>query len=279
MSLRIRATHLALLLLPVVPAALAAQHDDSDWVSDCGRSFGWRHREPYCEVRVSGYRPAKGVITISPDVNGGVEVLGWDKDSVEIHARIQVQEYSDSDAKALAGRVRITTHGNDTQADGPASHRGSSWSVSFVVLVPRQSDLTLEAENGPIAVHDVNGTLRLDTENGPLTLTGVAGDVHARSQNGPVEVVLDGVRWSGTGLDAASENGPVSLGVPTGYNANLQFGTVNGPMSIGFPVSVTLDGRLSKRITTTLGAGGPTIRVMSTNGPFTLERAGHARER
>ena len=41
-------------------------------------------------------------------------------------------------------------------------------------------------------------------------------------------------------------------------------GTVNGGMSIDFPV--TIWGNIGRRITTTLGSGGPRIRAVTTNG-------------
>ena len=42
----------------------------------------------------------------------------------------------------------------------------------------------------------------------------------------------------GAGLDAETQNGPMVLYVPEGYNAQLETGTTNGPMSIGFPITV-----------------------------------------
>jgi DUF4097 and DUF4098 domain-containing protein YvlB len=280
---RNRLAYLALMLgaaaLTTLPSGLSAQRDDDDWMSNCDRSSGRRGREPYCEVRVSGYKARAGVVTVDPGDNGGVEIRGWDKDSVEIHARIQVNNRSDADSKDVAGQIKVTTQGNAIGANGPDTPRSESWSVSFVVYLPRKTDLTLDTYNGPIGVEDINGTLRLTAQNGPISLRHVSGDVRAKTQNGPVSVRLDGVRWDGPGLDVSSQNGPVDLRVPRDYNADLEFGTVNGPMSVGFPVSVTLDGRMTKRITTKLGTGGATIRAVTTNGPFTLARAESSSER
>jgi DUF4097 and DUF4098 domain-containing protein YvlB len=114
--------------------------------------------------------------------------------------------------------------------------------------------------------------MELSTQNGPLMLSGVAGDVHARAQNGPLLVRLTGARWDGVGLDAETTNGPADLRIPEYYNAKIEFGTVNGPMDVGFPLTVTLNGRIRDRISTTLGSGGALIRVVSTNGPMTVRR-------
>jgi DUF4097 and DUF4098 domain-containing protein YvlB len=122
-------------------------------------------------------------------------------------------------------------------------------------------------------VEDVSGTLRLRAENGLVSLIGVTGDVNARVRNGPLTVKLTGGRWEGTGLDAESTNGPVDLAIPEHYDAQLETGTVNGPMDLAFPLTVTVQGRLSRRIRATLGRGGPPVLVVTTNGPLTIRRA------
>lgn len=41
-------------------------------------------------------------------------------------------------------------------------------------------------------------------------------------------------------------------------------------MRIGFPI--TVQGRLDRRIETDIGKGGPTVRVITTNGPVVIRR-------
>ncbi|HET7791159.1 MAG TPA: DUF4097 family beta strand repeat-containing protein [Gemmatimonadales bacterium] len=236
------------------------QHDNSDW------------RATYCDVRVSGSRATGDLITVNPGDNGGVEFAGWDHDSVEIHAHIQAQAGSDEAAQALAKQVTISTSGGVIHAEGPASRSRASWSVTFVVYVPRKSDLQAESQNGPIEVRDVVGKIDVSTENGPIDLSRVGGDVHARAENGPLGVRLSGTTWQGGSLDASTVNGPVDLDIPAGYNAQLETGTVNGPMHVDFPLTITIQGRVTQRISTTLGSGGPTVRVVTTNGPVSIRR-------
>jgi len=106
--------------------------------------------------------------------------------------------------------------------------------------------------------------------NGPISVTKSGGDVRGRTTNGPLAVTLGGSRWSGRGLDLESMNGPITVTVPANYSAELEFGTTNGPMQFDFPI--TVQGRVSKTIKTTLGSGGPPIRVVTTNGPASMER-------
>ena len=262
----------AALTLPVV--TLRAQDNDDEWLADC-RHDSWRDsRVKHCEIRETGLKgPVRGALTVDPGMNGGVDIVGWDRDSVAVTARIQVNARSDGDAQAIADGIRIAAAGTTVRATGPSpSGRHQSWSVSFVVYVPRRTDLAIATENGPLSVRDVAGHMDLSTQNGPLVLVGAAGDVRARAQNGPLMVKLTGARWDGAGLDAETMNGPADLRIPEGYNAKIDFGTVNGPMSVGFPLTVTISGRITDRISTTLGAGGAPIRVVTTNGPMTVRR-------
>jgi hypothetical protein len=273
------------LALTLVPGAQAQnnrshRHDDEatgDWLARCRRGdSGERDQVKFCEERTMGWRQAGGQsLTVDASPNGGVSVTGWDKDSVAVQVRIQAWGDDDQDARELAQGVRVTIQNGVLTTEGPHVSRHSGWAVSFEIMAPRRVDLDLQTDNGPLEVADVTGRLRLQAQNGPLDLSKVGGDVRAHAQNGPLHVELTGSRWDGEGLDAETQNGPLTLLVPEGYNAQLETGTVNGPMDIGFPI--TVQGQIGmgsrRRITTTLGSGGPTVRVVTTNGPAVLRRS------
>jgi hypothetical protein len=266
-----KGTLLAFLLL-LTPAVASAQRDDRDWLDDC-RSNRWNNdRENYCEVRVTGFRLGGRTLSVDAGPNGGIAVHAWDRDSVEVHERIQAQAYSSGDAANIAHQIRVIVNNGSLRSEGPTNlRRNSNWSVSFDVWVPRSVNLDLETTNGPIGISGTRGSVNARTVNGPLSLTGLAGEVHARTSNGPLKVSLTGKRWEGGSLDAETSNGPVNLEIPEGYAAHLVTGTVNGPMRSDFPL--TLQGNISgRRISTDIGGGGPTVRALTTNGPLTLRR-------
>jgi DUF4097 and DUF4098 domain-containing protein YvlB len=251
--------------------ALNAQRDEDDWLEEC-RDYDSRRRVAFCEVRHSGYRQSSGgTFTAEPVRNGGVSVRGWDRDSVHVEARIRAVARTEDAARELAREVRISGARGTLGAEGPSSNRDHNWNVSFVVYVPRQTNVRAETHNGPIGLTELEGNIEVRATNGPISMRDLAGDVRARAQNGPITIRLSGSRWRGVGLDAETQNGPMVLYVPEGYNAQLETGTQNGPMSIGFPITVQGRG-LESRITTTLGSGGPTIRARTHNGPLAIRR-------
>jgi DUF4097 and DUF4098 domain-containing protein YvlB len=268
------------LLLPiallVLSSPLAAQrsseYDDSRWLDDCRN--GWNgndDRGRACEVRVVPFRPNGRALDIDGRENGSIRVVSWSGDSVRVTARIQANARSDGAAQDLLKDVRISSDGRRIQADGARSWgRNESWSVSYVVFVPRRYDLDLQATNGSLGVTGVVGRMDLRTQNGSLNLTDVGGDVRARTQNGSLNVELEGGKWDGAGLDAETQNGSVRLGIPSAYAARIETGTVNGRMTTDFPI--TVQGRIGRHMTLPLNGGGTPIRVETTNGSVTLAR-------
>jgi hypothetical protein len=267
-----RSLALAVLALLCCGVEASAQQDAQAWLERCRDRAQDSERAVYCEVRPSTLQLGAAGLAVDASPNGGVVVRGGPVRAAEISARIQVQAATDDAARGLAQRVRVETGGGRVRSEGPTTGNGESWSVTYYITVPQRTNLELGTVNGPVSVHDVSGRLQVETRNGPLQLERLAGDVHARTRNGPLTVVLSGARWDGVGLDAATTNGPVRLIVPEGYGAELEVGTERGPFDAQFAMPVTLTGRFRGRFTTTLGEGGPPVRVLTTNGPFRIAR-------
>jgi hypothetical protein len=243
-----------------------------DWVDDC-RNQGrddWGDRYRACEVRQQTLPANGGTIAVDGGQNGGISVVAWDGDRVLIAARVESWGSSDAEAKDVASRIRIVTDGGRIHAEGPERMRHTSWSVSFDLLVPRNSDLSLRANNGGLHVADVQGRMELTTHNGGIALEGVDGEVYGRTTNGGLNIRLTGSRWTGAGLDVRTNNGGVRLTVPSDYSAQLETGTVNGSMRVDFPI--TVQGRIGRRLSTQLGSGGATVRATTTNGGVVIRR-------
>ena len=274
-SIRRHAVVAAVLLGSALPlhAQRNAVDNDAEWLDTC-RSGSWNggdDRGRACEVRRVPLRLSGRALEIDGRQNGSIRVRGWDGDSVRVTARLQANANSDDDARALLKDVRIVADGRSVRAEGPGSGRyREGWSASYLVWVPRKFDLSLEATNGALGVEGVAGRLELRTTNGSVALTDVGGDVHARTQNGSLNVQLTGNGWDGSGLDAETQNGSVRLAVPEKYAAQLETGTVNGSIHTDFPV--TIQGRISRRLTLPLNGGGKTIRALTTNGTVRISR-------
>jgi hypothetical protein len=260
----------AITLLSAAPAA--AQQTDQQWLAECERQTERSERAVHCEVRLSTVPLAAAGLAVDAGPNGGIIVRGGAVRVAEVSARLQVHAESDAAAAALARQVRVVGATGSLRSEGPERSSGENWSVTYYVTVPHRTDLDLATVNGPASVADVSGQIRIETRNGPLRLENLAGDVHARTRNGPLTVALNGRQWAGAGLDAETVNGPVRLTVPDDYSATLELGTDNGPMSFAPALPVTIVGNVRGHFTTMLGDGGTRVRVVTSNGPFSVHR-------
>jgi hypothetical protein len=255
---------LGLAALLVAPGAVAQERTECD-----DRWGGWRGPNAHvCEVRELTV-PAGGALSVDAGQNGSIRVTGENRRDVQVRAEVHAWGYDETEAQRIASAVNVRSDGV-LRADGPDQRGRSGWSVSYEIIAPRDIDLTLETHNGGIAVAAVRGDLSLKAQNGGLRLDGVAGNVRGRTTNGGVEAELTGDTWEGTGLDLETTNGAVRLRIPQDYSARLETGTVNGGIDIDFPV--TVQGRLGREFSTTLGGGGPLVRAETTNGQVRISR-------
>ena len=260
---------LPLLALLALPAAASAQEWSTTVDADECRER-WNDDERWCEVRETTF-VAGGSLEVDGGDNGGVTVHGWDRDEVRVRARVFAHDRRDAErAREMAADVRLLADGGRLRADGPSASDGRGWGVSWEVWAPRSTDLDVRARNGGIGLDGLRGAVRFETLNGGVRLEDLAGDVRGETRNGGLRVALSGPRWEGQGLEVETMNGSVDLRVPEDYSARLVTGTVNGGMEIDFPVMVR--GRVDRRITATLGDGGPTVRVETRNGSVRVRR-------
>ena len=247
--------------------------DTTEWLDDCrDGDHGWNSDERFrdCEVRRVAIAAPTGHVSIDAGQNGGISVVGGASDSMIVIAKIATTANSSDDAIAIAREIRIEVTPTGVRANGPETEGRRNWSVSFDVVLPRGADISATTRNGGVYLQGLNGKVEARAVNGPVSVYDMAGDVSGRTQNGPISAELRGTKWEGAGLDLQTQNGPVMLGIASGYNAHVVTGTVNGPMQIGFPV--TVQGQVTKRFDFNLGSGGPTVRAVTTNGPVVLRR-------
>jgi DUF4097 and DUF4098 domain-containing protein YvlB len=245
----------------------ACDHDDGN-----GNNSSWfsGHQDRVCEKRHATLPLVNSQLSVTGS-NGGIELIGEDRQDISLEARVVTQAPSREEAQSLAGEVKILTAG-DIHAEGPHSWGPSrhSWSVSFRLRVPRHLEARLRTENGGIQVANVDGVIHAETTNGGLKLDGLSGDVHATTVNGGMDVKLNGDSWRGAGLFASATNGGVSVQAPDNYSAHLIATTVNGGVSVAFPITVT--GKIGNHIDANIGHGGPTVEFQTTNGGVSIQR-------
>jgi hypothetical protein len=252
-----------------VPCFAQLQNNTEKHLS-CENGGSWGDRARHCEVREQTL-PAVGRIDVDASPNGGVTVRGWLQGGVLVRARVEAYGDTQSEADGLATRISIGGSGGQVRAAGPESSRHSGWSVSYEVFVPQSSDVTLKSVNGGITVSDVRGQIHVEVVNGGVHMARVAGEITGSSVNGGIQVELAGSAFEGRQIDLKTQNGGVTLTMPSQYSAHVQAETSMGHIQSDFPITMVGD-LTPRRLDFNVGAGGALIHLATTNGGVRVKR-------
>lgn len=247
---------------------LAAQTDD-------GTTFRW-----------SGPVAAGHFIRLH-NMNGDILVEhGGSGSQVEVTAERRTER---GDPKLVRFDVRMRSDGDVVVCAlwGPdmsctdAGSRGSynsSWrnndrvSVVIRVRVPEGVKAFARSTNGSIAMEGLTSEVDASTTNGNVKVRTSGGVVNASTTNGSITASLGSTEGTQP-MSFTTTNGSVTVYAPPTLSADLDISTTNGRLSSDFPV--TVDGTFRRNsIRGTLGQGGPSLVVRSTNGSVSLRRNG-----
>ncbi|MEQ1474691.1 MAG: hypothetical protein ABLQ96_12755 [Candidatus Acidiferrum sp.] len=232
-------------------------------------------------------RPA-GTLRIESEVNGGLQVRGWDKEDYSVTV-CKAVEASRSNAEQIFSQIKLSVEGGKVSVSGPSDR--DRWTVFLLVRAPRSADLELHANNGPLSIYDLDAKLTARAVNGPISLTGFSGegDISAQNgpvdlngnsgklrlhtQNGPISVDLKGDSWKGSGLVADAQNGPLNLRLPKNYRSSVLLES-NGNSPMSCHASVCDDARKTwdedhRRIE--FGNAPAAIHLSTVNGPISVD--------
>lgn len=223
------------MLLIVAPVAVMAGSQDID------RSFDVK---PGQELRLD-----------FDDLNGDVEITGWDKNRVEIRGTIGGRDWRDGDELEFDQ----TSSGIDVFPNF-RTHDDDRIKVDLTIMVPREFDVQLHGStdaritkitgncdvslgNANLELDDVHGDCDISTANGKLyvrdsSLRGDVSNVNGKLSvadsdlSGKVSSVNGGMKVSRApkGIEASSVNGSIDVGFA---NDHVQVNSVNGSVEIG----------------------------------------------
>jgi DUF4097 and DUF4098 domain-containing protein YvlB len=229
-----------------------------------------------------------GTLRIESEVNGGLQVRGWDKGNYSVTV-CKAVDASRNNAEQIFSQIKLSVEDGKVSVSGPSDR--DHWTVFLLVRAPQSADLELHANNGPLAIFNLDGKLAARAINGPISLTGFSGegdisaqngpiDLHGNSgklrlhtQNGPISVDLKGDSWKGSGLVADAQNGPLSLRLPKNYQSSVLLES-NGNSPMSCHASVCDDARKTwddehRRIE--FGSAPAVIHLSTVNGPISVE--------
>ena len=173
----------------------------------------------------------RGVVEIS-NVTGTIEVSGWDRSEVSVHA----------DLDTGVERVDLTGEGARTTIKVILPHASShGGEARLQVKIPKNSELDVSAVNADVSTTGVLGVQHLSAVSGNISAELAAADVELKTVSGDL-------RLKGHGQPARLHVSTVSGDIHLEHGAgDLEASTVNGT------VIVSLDSARGVRARTTSG--------------------------
>src|SRR5438445_983 len=228
------------------------------------------------------------VLQVHPHENGGVQVVGWDKETYSVTACKAAAGSGDA-AERILSQITMSTENGRVSTKGPAAD--DDWTVYLLIRSPKSASIELDTMNGPISLYDVDGKLTahahngpislknfsgdadISALNGPISLEGSSGNVRIRTENGPISVDLKGKTWSGSGLSSDAKNGPRTLRVPSGFKSSFVVESTNyAPVSCRASVCDSARNTWDDEHRRIEYGSAPMVLQLSTvNGPIGVE--------
>ena len=202
------------------------------------------------------------------NVNGSVQVDGWDKDEVEVRA-VKTAESDERDLELVKIEVCSEPGQVSVRTKYPKGE-GVEVAVEYHVYVPYRVLLgSVETVNGSVSVRGIEGAGELRSVNGNVEVLNSSGRFNAKTTNGNLRLELRHLLDGGP-MNIETVNGSVVLGLPSDARADLKVLNMNGDFYSDLPVTSTASSPAARSFHAKLGTGGGEISVRTVNGGIRL---------
>jgi len=202
------------------------------------------------------------------NVNGTVEVQGWDRDVVEVQA-VKTAKHKESDLERVSIDVEARKDAVSITTRYP-QNEGVEVAVDYTIHVPHGAHLEhIGTVNGALRIVGVENVEDLHTVNGNIEVFEGGGTVHAHTTNGNVHLELSHLPEK-TGASAETTNGSLVVAVPTDMHADIEARCLNGNFFSELPITMESNQR-PRELHGKLGHGGAPIHLRTVNGGIRVE--------
>jgi DUF4097 and DUF4098 domain-containing protein YvlB len=201
------------------------------------------------------------------NVNGTVEVQGWDRNEVEVHA-VKTAKQRETDLERVSIEVDARPNAVSVTTRYP-QNEGVEVAVEYTIHVPHDAHVEhIGTVNGTLRISGLENVEDLHTVNGDIEVFEAGGNIHAHTTNGNVHLELAHAPDK-SGATAETTNGSLVLAVPANLEAELEARCLNGNFYSELPITMESSQR-PREVHGKLGHGGAPIRLHTVNGGIRL---------
>lgn len=214
------------------------------------------------------YPLASGGQFVLDNVNGSVQVDGWDREEVEVTA-VKTAQNDLGEVDLVQIEVQTQPCEVDVHTRYPEGE-GAGVAVEYHIRVPNRVLLgSVHTVNGSLIVRGVDGGGELRSVNGDVEVLQSSGRFNAKTTNGNLRLELREL-GDGAPMNLETVNGSVELGLPWDARADLNMRNMNGDTYSDVPVTSTAALPGARVFHGKLGHGGGAISLRTVNGGIRL---------
>ena len=209
------------------------------------------------------------------NVNGNVEIHGWDQEELAVYAEKTVQLPERTRFYVLPGRdftpgIIFDKFENFVKIRTKSISGNNEMSfVDYYIDVPNSINLKdIVVKKGNITVTEVYGDAYLDLIEGDIAVENFSGSLTASVDLGSVTASLFDLREEDE-VVIISKEGNVTLALPEDTNAHIEVELPEGDLICDFEFDEALD---EKKLDIQIGENGPRIYLTALNGDVQINK-------
>jgi DUF4097 and DUF4098 domain-containing protein YvlB len=221
---------------------------------------GLEHRT--ADVHYSYPMQAGSKLTLE-NVNGSIEITGWDQNAIDITAT----KYAETDQLLAQLSVDVAVAADGIHIRTITPPEAHNMGVKYVLKVPRRAELAeIRSSNGSIRVSETEGPAVLRTTNGSVHASKTRGKLEIGTSNGSVQIEENegetDVHTSNGSVHASKISGPLTA---VSSNGGMRVDMVE---SRGGPITLTTS---NGGVDLKLGSATQSaVKAATSNGSITL---------
>lgn len=244
-----------------------------------------------CVIRVVDYHDPRGLIfvesfqrniLISPggvvslkNFDGIIEIIGWDRDEVEVYAEKMVPSSEEPRIGFLMSKKELARIDLQKYTDEniyintlSTSEEGENTIVDYYIKTPRFINLRdILARNGDIFIADLYGSVSVKLEQGDIQVDNFSGSLDASVRVGSIQASLYDERKKDV-VTLKTHEGNVTLFLQENVDADIKAVFPGGEFESEFGKG---EQKKEKEIDLKLGKGGASIYITALNGKIDVK--------
>jgi hypothetical protein len=215
---------------------------------------------------------AKGALSVL-HLDGDIEIRGWDRDEAEIV--VEADRWIGRQGPFGAGSGRPSVNA-ETAPDGSLILK-TVWEgderrvtpVNYYISVPRSIDLRdIRTGRGNVLIADLFGRAAVQIQSGDLKVENFSGSLKAQVWRGRIEAEMLDLRAEDES-ELTTRAGDLTVFLEAGAAARIE-----AEASAGITSEIDLhQDSLGRKVTASLGTGGPLVRLKALDGRIALKTA------